>query len=111
MRMSGGEPCGAGSRGAALRARARAAARGCRRRAGGGRAGLPGGDGAATPVEEPVTEYLEMTGTVAASKSVNLVARVPGYLESVHFKDGDVVSRRASCSSSSSSRPTRRRCS
>ena len=43
------------------------------------------------PVEQPVTEYLEMTGTVAASKTVNLVARVPGYLESVNFKDGDVV--------------------
>ncbi len=43
------------------------------------------------PAEEPVTEYLEMTGTVAASKTVNLVARVPGYLESVHFADGAVV--------------------
>jgi RND family efflux transporter MFP subunit len=43
------------------------------------------------PKREPVTEYLEMTGTVAASKTVNLVARVPGYLESVNFKDGAVV--------------------
>jgi membrane fusion protein, multidrug efflux system len=43
------------------------------------------------PRSEPVTEYLEMTGTVAASKTVNLVARVPGYLESVNFKDGAVV--------------------
>ena len=43
------------------------------------------------PKSEPVTEYLEMTGTVAASKTVNLVARVPGYLESVNFKDGAVV--------------------
>ena len=43
------------------------------------------------PAEKPVTEYLEMTGTVAASKSVNLVARVPGYLEKVNFKDGDIV--------------------
>lgn len=45
----------------------------------------------AHPKAEPVTEYLEMTGTVAASRSVNLVARVPGYLEALHFKDGDVV--------------------
>jgi len=45
----------------------------------------------ARPATEPVTEYLEMTGTVAPSRSVNLVARVPGYLESIHFKDGDVV--------------------
>ncbi len=43
------------------------------------------------PVEKPVTEYLEMTGTVTASKSVNLVARVPGYLQRVNFKDGDIV--------------------
>lgn len=43
------------------------------------------------PAREPVTEYLELTGTVAASKTVNLVARVPGYLESVNFKDGAVV--------------------
>jgi RND family efflux transporter MFP subunit len=45
----------------------------------------------AHPAEKPVTEYLEMTGTVAASKTVNLVARVPGYLESVNFKDGAIV--------------------
>ena len=43
------------------------------------------------PRSEPVIEYLQLTGTVAASKSVNLVARVPGYLESVNFKDGAVV--------------------
>jgi RND family efflux transporter MFP subunit len=43
------------------------------------------------PVEEPVTEYTELTGTVAASRTVQLMARVPGFLESVDFKDGDVV--------------------
>jgi hypothetical protein len=36
-----------------------------------------------------VTENLDLTGTVGASLSVNLVARVTGYLESVNFKDGD----------------------
>lgn len=59
-----------------------------------------GGDGAAAPppavtvshpVEEPVTEYTELTGTVAASRTVNLVARVAGYLQSVNFKDGEIV--------------------
>jgi multidrug efflux system membrane fusion protein len=45
----------------------------------------------AHPTEEPVIEYLEMTGTVAPSMTVNLVARVPGYLESVHFADGSTV--------------------
>jgi len=67
-----------------------AAAQGCRREA-------PAEKPAAAavtvghPRTEAVTEYLEMTGTVAASKTVSLVARVPGYLESVNFKDGAVV--------------------
>ncbi len=43
------------------------------------------------PTSQPITEYLDLTGTVAASKSVDLVARVTGYLESVNFKDGDFV--------------------
>jgi RND family efflux transporter MFP subunit len=43
------------------------------------------------PRSEPVIEYLQLTGTVAASRTVSLVARVPGYLESVNFKDGAVV--------------------
>ena len=45
----------------------------------------------AHPLIKPVTENLDLTGTVAASLSVNLVARVAGYLESVNFKDGDYV--------------------
>jgi RND family efflux transporter MFP subunit len=45
----------------------------------------------AHPAVKPVTENLDLTGTVAASLSVNLVARVAGYLESVNFKDGDYV--------------------
>jgi RND family efflux transporter MFP subunit len=43
------------------------------------------------PPSKPITEYLDLTGTLAASKSVDLVARVIGYLESVNFKDGDLV--------------------
>jgi len=43
------------------------------------------------PVEEPVTEYTELTGTVTASKTVQLMARVAGFLQSVNFKDGDIV--------------------
>ena len=43
------------------------------------------------PTSQPVTEHLDLTGTLAASKSVDLVARVTGYLESVNFKDGDLV--------------------
>ncbi len=62
----------------------------CRRSAGPSAAGLPEVT-VAQPVEKPVTEYLDLTGTVAASKTVNLVARIPGYLESVNFKDGSTV--------------------
>jgi len=43
------------------------------------------------PAEESVTDYLDMTGTAAASQSVDLVARVPGYLQSVNFQDGAFV--------------------
>jgi membrane fusion protein, multidrug efflux system len=43
------------------------------------------------PSVEPVTEYLDLTGTAAASQSVDLVARIPGYLQSIRFKDGSFV--------------------
>jgi RND family efflux transporter MFP subunit len=42
-------------------------------------------------VSLPVTDYLQATGSVAASKTVDLVARVEGYLRSVDFKDGSLV--------------------
>jgi RND family efflux transporter MFP subunit len=45
----------------------------------------------AKPAIESVTEYLNFTGNTAASDSVTLVARVEGYLEKVHFKDGAPV--------------------
>lgn len=43
------------------------------------------------PVLLPVTDYLQQTGSVAAFKTVDLVARVEGYLRSVNFKDGSLV--------------------
>jgi RND family efflux transporter MFP subunit len=43
------------------------------------------------PLKLPISEYLETTGSVAASKSVDLVARVEGYLRSVNFQDGSVA--------------------
>jgi RND family efflux transporter MFP subunit len=67
-----------------------ALAGGCRKHAPAAGAVLPAVTVQA-PRSEPITEYLQLTGTVAASKTVNLVARVPGYLESVNFKDGTVV--------------------
>lgn len=45
----------------------------------------------AHPRPEPVTDYLDLSGTVAASQTVDLVARVPGYLQSVNFADGSDV--------------------
>jgi membrane fusion protein, multidrug efflux system len=47
----------------------------------------------AQPVQQPVTLYLELTGNTAAFRSVNLVARVQGYLESIDYKDGATVSK------------------
>ena len=45
----------------------------------------------AAPVEKAVTLYLEATGNTAAVNTTNLVARVPGFLETVNYKDGDLV--------------------
>ena len=45
----------------------------------------------ATPTQRDVTRYLGYTGVLAASESVDLRARVPGFLESVHFKLGQLV--------------------
>jgi RND family efflux transporter MFP subunit len=38
-----------------------------------------------------VTDYLELTGNTQAIKTVQLVARVPGYLDKVFFQDGQPV--------------------
>ncbi len=45
----------------------------------------------AQPIQKPVTEYLEFTGNIAAVQTVELRARVEGYLEQVLFEDGDLV--------------------
>ena len=43
------------------------------------------------PVKQPVTDYLQFTGNTQAINTVQLKARVEGYLEKVFFKDGDRV--------------------
>jgi RND family efflux transporter MFP subunit len=43
------------------------------------------------PVEETVSEYEEFTGRTAAQKTVEIRARVSGYLDKVHFADGAEV--------------------
>jgi RND family efflux transporter MFP subunit len=45
----------------------------------------------AVPVQRPITRYLETTGNTAPIKSVDLVARVQGFLQSIDYKDGDFV--------------------
>jgi RND family efflux transporter MFP subunit len=43
------------------------------------------------PVEREVTDYAEFTARTAAVDSVEIRARVSGYLDKVHFKEGAVV--------------------
>ena len=46
---------------------------------------------ASQPVRQNVTDYLELTGNTQAVNTVQLVARVEGYLEKVLFRDGEMV--------------------
>jgi RND family efflux transporter MFP subunit len=43
------------------------------------------------PIKKAVTDYLEFTGNAVAYNTVQLRARVEGYLEKVLFQDGDPV--------------------
>ena len=43
------------------------------------------------PVEEEIVDYLEFRGNTQAVNTVQLRARVEGYLDGVYFKDGDIV--------------------
>ncbi|HEY1945219.1 MAG TPA: efflux RND transporter periplasmic adaptor subunit [Roseiarcus sp.] len=45
----------------------------------------------AQPIQKPVTQYLDLTGNTQAINSVDLVARVQGYLESIDYADGAIV--------------------
>ncbi len=45
----------------------------------------------ARPEQRTVTNTIELTGNTQSSNTVNLVARVAGYLQSVNFKDGAIV--------------------
>ena len=47
----------------------------------------------AQPVQQPVTLYFELTGNTQAINSVDLVARVQGYLELIDYKDGSLVTK------------------
>src|SRR3954462_10833450 len=43
------------------------------------------------PVERDVTDYVDFTGRTAAVDSVEVRARVWGYLDKVYFKEGAIV--------------------
>ena len=43
------------------------------------------------PVREQIVDYLEFSGNTQAINTVQLRARVEGYLDGVYFKDGDIV--------------------
>jgi membrane fusion protein, multidrug efflux system len=47
------------------------------------------------PRVQPLTEYLELTGNTQAIETVQLKARVKGFLTQIGFKDGDVVKKDA----------------
>jgi len=49
----------------------------------------------AQPLVQEVTDYLEFTGTTVASEHVEVVARVAGVLQSMHFTAGTEVKRGA----------------
>ena len=49
----------------------------------------------AQPLQQPVTEYLELTGNTAAFATVDLVARVQGFLTSIDYVDGAMVKKGA----------------
>src|ERR1700732_220750 len=45
----------------------------------------------ATPVEQGVSRYFEATGNTAAINTVDLVARVQGFVQAISYADGDYV--------------------
>lgn len=49
--------------------------------------------GVATPLTKDVTLYLEVTGNTVSINQVDLVARVPGFLQEINYKDGGYVTK------------------
>src|SRR5262249_58745791 len=45
----------------------------------------------AQPVHKTITEWDEYTGRFAAVETVEVRARVSGFIDSVHFKEGQIV--------------------
>lgn len=51
----------------------------------------PPGVALGKPTEQPLVDYLQFTGTTRARETVDLRARVNGYLQKIHFVDGAMV--------------------
>jgi RND family efflux transporter MFP subunit len=51
--------------------------------------------GVAYPLQQSVQPYLEATGNVTAINSVNLVARIQGFVQSIEYQDGAAVKKGA----------------
>jgi membrane fusion protein, multidrug efflux system len=47
----------------------------------------------AQPLQQPINLYVELTGNTSPINSVDLVARVQGYLETIDYKDGATVTK------------------
>src|SRR5689334_6767580 len=45
----------------------------------------------APPLEQAVSDYFESTGNMAAINTVDLVARVQGFVQAISYADGDYV--------------------
>src|SRR5882757_4040548 len=54
-------------------------------------AGAPPPVTVARPIQKTITEWDEYTGRFAAVSTVEVRARVSGFIESIHFKDGQIV--------------------
>jgi RND family efflux transporter MFP subunit len=48
------------------------------------------------PIERPVPRYFESTGNTAAINSVDLIARVQGFVQAINYTDGDFVKKGSS---------------
>src|SRR5262245_36889616 len=49
----------------------------------------------AQPLKQPVTRYIEFTGTTQPVNNVDLEARVQGFLEGIHYTDGQLMKKDA----------------
>ncbi len=59
------------------------------------RAAAAAAGGVANPLRMNVIAYLEETGTLAAVNTVDLVARIPGFVQEIQYTDGAIVKKGA----------------